>query len=143
MKLEELGEKLGGTGRAKLVWDCYNLGIDPADFFGERINLGADDFESIWELMPNSRRGQTLGRGALEKLASLYPKNAGGKLEGGVASLSGIKKSWDGTTKLLLKLADGYEIETVIIPWEGVRSTVCISSQVGCRQGCVFCATGT
>lgn len=140
--LEELGEKLGGKGRARLAWDCYNLGIDPADFYGEKIKLGADDFESIWELLPSNRRGQTLGRDALQKLASLYPKNSGGRLEGGVASLSGIKKSYDGTTKLLLRLADGYEIETVIIPWDGVRSTLCISSQVGCKQGCAFCATG-
>ena len=73
-----------------------------------------------------------MGKDALERLASLY---AGGRVEGGVASLSLISQSSDQTTKLLLRLADGLEVETVIIPWKGVRSTLCISSQVGCRQG--------
>ena len=47
----------------------------------------------------------------------------------------------DGTMKLLLKLADGARIETVIIP-EADRLTCCVSSQVGCAMGCAFCASG-
>ncbi len=49
--------------------------------------------------------------------------------------------SHDGTEKYLWKLADGEAIESVLIP-EGARRTLCISSQVGCPLGCVFCATG-
>ncbi len=50
--------------------------------------------------------------------------------------------SSDGLTqKTLLKLADGQEIETVIMSSAG-RHTACISSQAGCAMGCVFCATG-
>src|SRR5439155_10238542 len=41
----------------------------------------------------------------------------------------------------LWKLADGEPIESVLIP-ERTRRTLCISSQVGCALGCVFCATG-
>jgi len=48
----------------------------------------------------------------------------------------------DGTTKLLLRFADGAEIETVVLPYAD-RTSVCISSQVGCPVGCVFCATAT
>jgi 23S rRNA (adenine2503-C2)-methyltransferase len=51
-----------------------------------------------------------------------------------------VARSADGTRKLLLKLADGEAIETVIIPADG-RLTLCISSQVGCAMGCEFCAT--
>lgn len=47
----------------------------------------------------------------------------------------------DGTTKHLLKLHDGHTIETVLIPAPG-RTTVCISSQVGCPVRCAFCASG-
>jgi 23S rRNA (adenine2503-C2)-methyltransferase len=47
----------------------------------------------------------------------------------------------DGTIKLLWEFADGQAIESVIIP-EGRRHTLCVSSQVGCAYGCVFCATG-
>ncbi|PYP32679.1 MAG: 23S rRNA (adenine(2503)-C(2))-methyltransferase RlmN [Gemmatimonadetes bacterium] len=49
--------------------------------------------------------------------------------------------SRDGTEKFLWQLEDGEAIESVLIP-EGKRRTLCISSQVGCALGCVFCATG-
>ncbi|MEX2043733.1 MAG: 23S rRNA (adenine(2503)-C(2))-methyltransferase RlmN [Opitutus sp.] len=45
------------------------------------------------------------------------------------------------TRKYLLKLHDGGRIETVLMRFTG-RVTACISSQVGCAMGCVFCATG-
>lgn len=45
------------------------------------------------------------------------------------------------TRKYLLSLADKQRIETVLMRYTG-RVTACISSQVGCAMGCVFCATG-
>ncbi len=45
------------------------------------------------------------------------------------------------TRKFVLRFRDGKEIETVLMGYEG-RHTACISSQVGCAMGCVFCATG-
>ncbi len=51
------------------------------------------------------------------------------------------QESSDGTEKFLWRLEDGEAIESVLIP-EGSRRTLCISSQVGCALGCVFCATG-
>ncbi len=47
----------------------------------------------------------------------------------------------DGTVKLLIGLADGETVECVMIP-EGKRRTACLSTQVGCPVGCVFCASG-
>lgn len=47
----------------------------------------------------------------------------------------------DGTHKLLLKLRDGQLVECVLIQ-EGKRRTACVSTQVGCGMGCVFCASG-
>ncbi len=47
-----------------------------------------------------------------------------------------------GSTKHLIALADGARIEAVAIPREDANFTYCLSSQVGCRMGCVFCATG-
>ena len=47
----------------------------------------------------------------------------------------------DGTEKLLLQLADGNTVECVTIP-DGGRTTLCISTQVGCPVGCIFCASG-
>lgn len=50
-------------------------------------------------------------------------------------------ESRDGTKKLLLEMADGETVESVIIPSEG-RITFCLSSQVGCAVQCNFCASG-
>lgn len=133
MTVDELALTLGGRGRARLAWDLYSIGVDPQNWYGRVIHLGHDDFESILELLPSNRRSQRLGPKALSKLASLYPQT-GGMVEGGVASLSYVSQTFDKTTKLLLRLADGLEVETVIIPWKGSRSTLCVSSQVGCRQ---------
>lgn len=47
----------------------------------------------------------------------------------------------DGSSKLVMTLSDGLEIETVLIPERG-RLTQCLSTQVGCAQGCRFCQTG-
>jgi 23S rRNA (adenine2503-C2)-methyltransferase len=47
----------------------------------------------------------------------------------------------DGTDKLLLGCGDGRRIECVLMA-EADRRTVCISTQVGCGMGCVFCASG-
>lgn len=49
--------------------------------------------------------------------------------------------SSDGTVKLLLRLADGVSVETVLIPDKG-RYTQCLSCQIGCPMGCTFCSTG-
>ena len=46
----------------------------------------------------------------------------------------------DGTVKSLLRMADGNCIETVLMQYHH-GNTVCISSQVGCRMGCAFCAS--
>ncbi len=48
----------------------------------------------------------------------------------------------DGTAKLLLRLADGRTVETVLMPdFRADRAAGCVSSQVGCAMGCDFCAT--
>ncbi len=55
---------------------------------------------------------------------------------------SAVQSSEDGsTTKKLFTLADGLQVEAVLMRY-AKRNTVCISSQVGCAMGCVFCATG-
>ena len=51
------------------------------------------------------------------------------------------QRSADGTVKGRLRAADGAVVEAVLIP-EGLRTTLCISTQVGCPLACSFCATG-
>jgi 23S rRNA (adenine2503-C2)-methyltransferase len=51
--------------------------------------------------------------------------------------------SSDGSTiKTLLVTADGHKIESVLLKFRDGRNSVCVSSQIGCQMGCVFCATG-
>lgn len=52
-----------------------------------------------------------------------------------------VKESPDGTKKYLYKVLNDKFIETAFIPDED-RATICVSSQSGCKMGCVFCMTG-
>jgi hypothetical protein len=180
MSLNELAWHLGGLGRAKLVWDCYRIGVDPLPVVDHAQQLAQKN--EITMLLPSSRRTQRLGVDALDRLATLYADYSNGNsrrpekvpnvllpppdsgilasqeqhqhqhppqqprpcgMEGGVAVVSHVVQSTDGTTKLLLTLWDGTAVETVLIPnYHTRRTTVCVSSQVGCRQACTFCATG-
>ncbi len=54
--------------------------------------------------------------------------------------LSRQESAIDGTIKYLWELADGNAVETVVMSYRH-GNTVCVSSQVGCRQGCAFCAS--
>jgi 23S rRNA (adenine2503-C2)-methyltransferase len=55
-----------------------------------------------------------------------------------IATVQSEHESADGSVRLLVRLADGESVESVLLPRDGV----CISSQVGCAVGCVFCMTG-
>lgn len=54
-----------------------------------------------------------------------------------------VETSADGTRKYLFRLGDGSSVETVRIPMDKERSTLCISTQVGCAMQCDFCLTGS
>ncbi|MCX6808441.1 MAG: 23S rRNA (adenine(2503)-C(2))-methyltransferase RlmN [Candidatus Berkelbacteria bacterium] len=70
-------------------------------------------------------------RGMIEKETNLVP-----------FTTKSEQVSKDGSTKWALVLVDGCVIETVLLQFRDGRNTVCVSSQVGCASGCVFCATG-
>lgn len=57
------------------------------------------------------------------------------------STVATVDTAADGTEKLLVRLHDGKSVECVLIP-DGERMTLCVSSQVGCPVGCVFCASG-
>ncbi|CDZ93461.1 MULTISPECIES: RNA methyltransferase [Pseudomonadaceae] len=56
----------------------------------------------------------------------------------GLARLSSEHPAADGSARLLVALADGQMVESVLLP----RGGLCVSSQIGCAVGCVFCMTG-
>ena len=56
----------------------------------------------------------------------------------GLARLESQHPAEDGSARLLVALADGQTVESVLLPRDGL----CVSTQVGCAVGCVFCMTG-
>ena len=56
----------------------------------------------------------------------------------GLARLHSEHPADDGSARLLVALADGQTVESVLLP----RNGLCVSTQVGCAVGCVFCMTG-
>jgi len=66
-----------------------------------------------------------------------------GEIRLGMLEIVDTIHSTDGETKkFALRLPDGQIVEAVLMRYEGVRRTACISTQAGCAIGCVFCATG-
>ncbi len=74
-----------------------------------------------------------LSKKAREQLASGYTL--------GLKEPEDVQESVDGTKKYLFPGLPGKYIETAYIP-DRERATVCVSSQVGCKMGCLFCMTG-
>lgn len=75
--------------------------------------------------------------------ANVLPKDLINKLRNfdvNYAKIETVLESKDGSKKYLLALNDGAMIETVYMPYED-RNTLCVSSQVGCKMGCKFCAS--
>ena len=87
------------------------------------LHRGVTDFDQMIKI-PKSLR---------EKLAREYVITAPTVARKQVSKL-------DGTIKYLWELSDGNCIETVLMQYHH-GNTVCISSQVGCRMGCAFCAS--
>ncbi len=63
------------------------------------------------------------------------------RLEAGTIVRAQAEAGPGSTTKWLVSLSDGERVETVLIPARG-RTTLCVSSQVGCAYRCAFCASG-
>lgn len=74
------------------------------------------------------------------------PKNLAHELEqrfnpAKLELVSEHQSRYDGSVKFVVALSDGSKVEMVLMP-ESKRITLCVSSQVGCSQGCIFCHTG-
>lgn len=110
-----------------------------------------EELEEAFQQMgePKYRAGQvfdwlTRGVASFDEMTNL-PKGLRQKLnqEYFIPTLTCIQKQVsreDGTIKYLWQLPDDNAVETVVMQYQ-YGNTVCISSQVGCRQGCAFCAS--
>jgi 23S rRNA (adenine2503-C2)-methyltransferase len=84
---------------------------------------------------------QDSGRRALESFMPATLRQALPALSAELAALATVHSQHpaeDGSSRLLIRLQDGQTVESVLLPRDGL----CVSSQVGCAVGCVFCMTG-
>jgi 23S rRNA (adenine2503-C2)-methyltransferase len=84
------------------------------------------------------------GVGSIEEMSNLSKKARSllsEQYDPGIRLPQKVQVSSDGTKKYLFETDSGKFIETAMIP-EDDRITVCVSSQIGCKMGCLFCMTG-
>jgi 23S rRNA (adenine2503-C2)-methyltransferase len=122
------------NGRAK------EAGLESADALTESLGLARYRLAQIYraaakELVPSFAEISVLPLKLREELTRTLKFSS---LELEHEATSGDKQ----TTKLLFRLADGKEVEAVLMRHRGGRTTACISSQAGCALKCDFCATG-
>jgi 23S rRNA (adenine2503-C2)-methyltransferase len=99
--------------------------------------LHADRILRDWvRVMPHDR-GRRRPDDFLPKPVRAHLPQLDAELDG-LARILSTHPAEDGSARLLLGLADGQAVETVLLPRDGV----CVSSQVGCAVGCQFCMTG-
>lgn len=82
--------------------------------------------------------------GSIDEMSNLSKKARdllSEKYEFGLIDSTRVQESKDGTKKYLFPTMHGKFVETAMIP-DRDRKTVCVSSQVGCKMGCLFCMTG-
>jgi 23S rRNA (adenine2503-C2)-methyltransferase len=101
---------------------------------GERPFRAAQIFDWLYKKKAEKFEDFTsLPKALREKLADRFSLRA--------LELDDKRSSIDGTTKYLFRLGDSEHIESVLIP-SGRRVTACLSTQVGCKFACAFCASG-
>jgi 23S rRNA (adenine2503-C2)-methyltransferase len=109
------------------------------DAFRLRYGKGAHYSSPLYRRVMESGSADFSGLEAFRRSSDLA-----GRLETELAPAAGqvVKRVSDGgVVKFVTRLADGLDIESVVIPMHR-RHTLCVSSQVGCRMGCRFCRTG-
>ena len=114
--------------------------LDPQALVEYAVSLGQPPFRGrqilAWLYKPGVRSFEQMTDLAKSFRDLLARKARISRLEPGR-----VERSRDGSVKFAFRLEDGAWIESVLIP-DGDRNTLCVSSQVGCAMGCVFCLTG-
>lgn len=115
-------------------------GLDPVAL-GEHLAARGIKPGHAARLLRAHLAGVTLGPATLPGLPARVFQPIGELLEHEPAVVARSRAA-DGTTKLLLRLADGRTVESVLMPdFRPDRAAGCLSTQVGCAMGCDFCAT--
>lgn len=89
-------------------------------------------------------RMNNLSRELRETLQEIFEQNSSGNAADSLfsGSLVHVNESEDRTQKMLLRFPDGHQVECVLLRDDRNHRTGCISTQIGCAMGCMFCASG-
>lgn len=112
-----------------------------ADIRSRLRMAGAAPIHEQYLLRQWAQAAASPGKRNLEDFLPRTLREALPQLETDLASLAilrSVHPSEDGSERLLLGLRDGQTVESVLLPRDGL----CVSTQVGCAVGCVFCMTG-
>lgn len=121
--------------------NLYDLSRDDLRVLFARWGLASVHAERVWNHLYLQLAGN-FDEAAMPDLPVKVRDRLQAEASLGLLPAARATDSQDGfTRKYLLSLADGERVETVLMRFNG-RVTACVSSQVGCAMGCVFCATG-
>jgi 23S rRNA (adenine2503-C2)-methyltransferase len=88
----------------------------------------------FFDMIENWSQASTLSKDLRDRLQKEVPLEIKGRM---------LVSKDERTVKAAIELEDGLMIETVLMKHTDKRNTICVSSQVGCPLGCLFCVTGT
>jgi len=117
------------------------IGLSPSDLEDLAVNLGASRYRGRQLATWMYRKGE-VDLDAMSDLPREFRAALGERAVVALPEVDVVTSSLDGSRKLVLRLADGARISTVLMP-DDDRLTLCLSTQVGCGFKCSFCLTGT
>jgi 23S rRNA (adenine2503-C2)-methyltransferase len=125
-----------------LVMSRANLiGLHPSELEDVAVSLGASRYRGRQLATWIYRKG-LVGLDAMTDLPRDFRARLAETHETALPELERETPSQDGSRKLVFRLADDRRVSAVLMPDDG-RTTLCLSTQVGCGFGCAFCLTGT
>src|SRR5688500_18338826 len=131
----------GRRSGAPVLVNLYDLSREELRVWFTGMGFSPVHAERLWNYL-YLQLADAFGPDAMPELPAKVRSHLAAHASLGVLPTALETDSRDGfTRKYLLSLHDGEQIETVLMRFAG-RVTACISSQVGCAMGCVFCATG-
>ena len=123
-ELPAIEAELNGLARLRSEYPANGHGMDTTNNHGSHDRSPSSTLMEPLAIRLSPQAGKSL----------VIPRIAG---EGANVALRGFSNN-EGVARLLVELADGSMVESVLLP----RGGLCVSTQVGCAVGCVFCMSG-
>jgi len=117
------------------------IGMLPSELEDLAVELGASRYRGRQVATWLYRKG-VVDLAEMSDLSKDFRAALAERIRAELPELERATPSQDGSRKLVFRLEDGARVSAVVMPDEG-RTTLCLSTQVGCGYACAFCLTGT